>query len=236
MRLNASSILGAGIRPPRALERQALALHLLVSRRPGVFAVADVLLVVGGFLNVVTGDGTGRDLWTGLIMFTTLVLGIPVMSDVIALERRSGSLDLALSSPGAATVFERRLAPALVLMVGQSWLLLVAAWLGGGRQFAIVPPLVQCVLIALLLGATTLFWAVRVKTAGAVALATAATVLMLSKWTLRPPISEELLPGIFLPPWKELRDWSVAAIVILGAAVVLYLHARRRLARPELMT
>ncbi|HNJ78742.1 MAG TPA: hypothetical protein PKX56_05255, partial [Marmoricola sp.] len=44
------------------------------------------------------------------------LIGAPVLSDVVDLERRAGSLDLALSSPGADLYFERRLLAFLSLL------------------------------------------------------------------------------------------------------------------------
>ena len=223
------------LRPPRALAHVLLSLQLLVSRRPGVFLTADILVLLTAFVSVMLGGGAPREIWTSLVVLPILLLGSPILSDVVAVERRSGSLDLALASPGGATIFERRILSGLALMLGQSWLIILLAWMANERLFALVPALTQGLLLCLLLGSATLFWAVRLRTPGAVMLGTVGTFVVLGKWALKPPMPEVLLPGSFFLPWRESLAWLAASAVLLGASAVLYLHARRRLDRPELL-
>lgn len=227
--------LGMSLRPPRALTHVLLSLQLLVSRRPGVFLVADLLVLSTSLVAVMFAGGEPRAIWTSLIVMPLLLLGCPILSDVVAAERRSGSLDLALASPGAATLFERRILSGLALLVAQTWLIVLLTWIAAERLFALVPVLAQGLLLCLLMGSATLFWAVRLRTPAAVMLATMATFVVLGKWALTPPIAEVLLPGSFFLPWRESLAWLATSAVLLGASAILYLHARRRLSRPEIL-
>lgn len=220
---------------PGPVLRARFALALLMARRPGVFAVANVLLLFVTLVLAMAAGGEARSAWHMLVVAPLLLLGGAILSDVVAVERRSGSLDLALSSPGARHLFERRLGAGLAVLLGQSWLVILVMWFSWSRGFALVPALGQALVLVGLLGAATLFWAVRLRTPGAVMLASVGTIALLGKWSLVPPMPELAVHGILLPPLAETLDWARGCAVLAAAGVLLYLHARRRLDRPELL-
>ena len=213
--------------------RYRLAIELLLGRRPGLYLAADGLILFGALVAVLVGGGRGPDVYNGLVLLPTLLLGLPALSDVVALERRAGSLDLALSSP-APWYFERRVAAAGAFLVAQAWVLLTANWLAGGMPFPLVPPLVQSLLFVVTLGSIALFWAVRVRTPGAVAFATLVTLVALGRWTSSSPFAEEPR-GRLLPPLEDALPLAVPCVVLGLTSTVAWLHARRRLDRPETM-
>lgn len=218
-----------------ALERGRLSLALLVSRRPWLFIAADALMLLGLALSVVVGGAMPTDTYDACVIIPAFVLGIPLMSDVVAMDRRAGSLDLALSSESGGRAFERRLLAAGSLLLAQSWLVVLIAWWNSQYAFAVVPPLVHAFALVAAVAAISLFWAVRLKTAGAVAVATVGTLLLMGRWSLAGPLTDEVVYTRFLPPAALLLPRFTGSLVLLSGALIAWMHARRRLSRPELL-
>ena len=222
-----------------ALRGVRLSLELLLGRRLWLFAAIDAIVILAAFLSMLLGDGgtpTGVYFWVVLMPF--LLLGLPALSGIVEVERRSGCLDLALSSPGSVGYFVRRAAAVCAVMAVQGWVLTLADWLYEGRSFPLLPPLVHVAAMTFLLGALALFWAVRLKTAGAVWLASMLTlVAVLRPWFFRNPIPPPYFSdyGSWLAGADETLAWLEGLAVLATSAVILSLYARRRLRRPESM-
>lgn len=220
-----------------ALRSLKLSLELLLGRRLWLFAGIDALVILSAVLRALLGDGgEPAGIYNWVILMPFLVLGLPALSGIVEVERRAGCLDLALSTPGAVRYFVRRAGAVCGFMAVQGWLLAVLDWLYEGRGFPLLVVLSQIAAVALFLGALALFWAVRLKTAGAVWLASMVTLALLRSWFFRNPI-----PAYFeqFGPWLPGRDEAVpwlTSLAVLGlATTLLSLYARRRLRRPESM-
>jgi hypothetical protein len=221
-----------------ALRGVRLSLELLLGRRLWLFAGIDAVVVLGAVLGMLLGDGgEPAGIYSWVILMPFLLLGLPALSGLVAVERRAGCLDLALSVPGAVGYFVRRAAAVCGVLAVQGWVLTVADWLYEDRGFPLLAPLAQIAAVSFLLGALALFWAVRLKTAGAVWLASMATLLALRPWFFRNPIPEIYFSqfGPWLPGADEALPW-LGSLAVLGTAATLFsLYARRRLRRPESM-
>src|SRR5205085_7478208 len=98
-------------------------------------------------------------------------------------------LDLALTSPGARFYFERRVGAVIAAAVAQGWFcMIVVRLLMRSEPFPLSGPLAQTISVALFIGAVTLNWAVRVRSAGAVMFATYATAAAFAPWLFSIPI------------------------------------------------
>jgi hypothetical protein len=119
----------------------------------------------------------------------------------------------------------------------QGWLVLLLGWGLDGFSFPILPPLVQVAAASLLLGAVSLFWAVRLRTAGAVWLASTVTLCAMGKWFFFNPIPPRYGEafGRFLPGPEMALAWLGSAGVLAAGSVLFFLYAQRRLRRPELI-
>ena len=95
--------------------------------------------------------------------------------------------------------------------------------------------LVQATIVCALIACVCLFWAVRLRTAGAVSLAALVTLALLGRWLLSNPVPDpaEVASGPFFLPLEETWPWVRTNLVLAGAAVLCYLDARRRLDQPE---
>ena len=212
-----------------ALKKFRLAIALLTERRLGLYAVVDGLFFLVAF-GISFGGASSRDFYLPFFILPALFIGVSMMSDTVAVERRSGTLDLALTSPGARFYFERRVLAVAVLMVAQGWLgVAIAHWLA--EDFAYSGPYLQVVIVSLFLAAVVLNWSVHLKTTGAVMFATYATVLAFSPWFFSNPIH----PPTTMDPMTvgDYIDYAQRNLVLAVAAVIFYLYARQRLARPE---
>lgn len=221
-----------------ALRGVRLSLELLLGRRLWLFATIDAIVILAAFLALLLGDGGHpAGFYISVVLMPFLLLGVPALSGIVEVERRSGCLDLALSSPGSVGYFVRRAAAVCAVLAVQGWVLLVADWLWEGRTFPLLPPLVYVAAVTFLLGALTLFWAVRLKTAGAVWLASMVTLLVLRPWFFRNPVPPPYFSdyGSWIAGVDETLDWLEGLGVLVAAAVILSLYARRRLRRPESM-
>ena len=213
-------------------------LELLLGRRLKLFATADVIVIVWTLLAMMLDtEAEPSDVYRQVVLVPLLILGLPALAGLVEVERRAGCLDLALSAPDVERYFLRRAAAVSALMVLQGWVLILLTWLNEERWFPILSCLFQVLVVGVFLGALALFWAVRLKTAGGVWLASIATTVALHRWFFHNPVPHRHF-GVhdsLLPREQELIDW-IASVAVLGAAtVLLYFYARRRLRRPETM-
>lgn len=206
------------------LRRLGLSLELLLERRAGIYLTVDGLILFGVLVGVLVGGEPEQFYMAALL--PCLIVGVPILSDAIALERRAGSLDLALSSPGASYYFERRVLVLCVVMAVQGCLVLLLIRFAIA-PFFVLPVLVQTLVSSSVVGAAVLFWAVRLRGPGAVGSATLMTLGACGPWLLANPIHRGWMTV------DECIDWLKTNLVLGLAAVVLYLYARRRLTRPE---
>jgi len=214
------------------LTRVRLSIALLTERRLALYAWVDLLLAfVGLGLAFSSARGSSMDFYFPFFLLPVLFVAVPMLSDAVAVERRSGTLDLALTSPGAAFYFERRMLAVAALMIVQGSIGVVLAYVLG-ENFDLVTPFVQIIVVSLFTSAVVLNWSVRFKSAGAVMFATYATAGVFTPWFFSNPIWP---PTTFIRQ-RQIGDWidyGQQNLVLLTAAAVFYLYARQRLARPE---
>jgi hypothetical protein len=216
-----------------AIARMRMSLALLTERRAALFACVDAFfLLIGVNATFLGGSGSGRDFWIPSFLLPILFLGVPLMADAVAVERRSGTLDLALTSPGVRLYFERRVGAVAALMLAQGWLVLFLAT-ALTPNFPLSGPLVQVVFVVAFLTAATLNWTLRLKSAVGVVMATYATCLVFLPWLFSNPIH----PPTEMPEGRmvlgDYIDFAQQNLVLAVAAAVFYLYAQQRLARPE---
>lgn len=210
------------------------AFELLLERRLWLFLLADVLLLLISFLAILSGGAKPYEVYRQAVVLPCLLIGLPAMAAVLSLERTAGSLDLALSVVSTERYFIRRLLPVGLCLLAQGWLVLAVALESTGD---LLRSLLQSLVVIAFLGATTLFWAVRLRTAGAVLVAAWGTVLLTSKWVLFDPMitttggAPERLLGVAVP----VVDWTWNMVVLVLATGILFQYARGRLKRPELL-
>ena len=163
-------------------------LRLQLGGRWVLFALADAVLVVSGWFNALV---SGRDSASAGYLFVAiapaLLLGIPALSDLVALERDAGSLDLLLSVPRAARHLQQRAFLVGAVMLLQAWIALATIWLGTDASFALLPAPAHSAAVVALVACASPFWATRLETAGAVGMATLVTAVALGPWFLDPP-------------------------------------------------
>ena len=219
---------------PPALLRIRHSVALLTERRALLFVCLDALFLFAGVLiGLNSAQGSSPDMWVPLAVLPVLIVGVPMLADSVAVERRSGTLDLALTSPGARFYFERRVLSVSALLVAQAWLAMLLTRLAMNR-FPLSGPLLQSVVVSLFIGAVTLNWAVRLRTAGAVMFATYLTAIVFAPWLFSNPIHPpESMNGPMTA--LDLWHWTQNNLVLLSSAGVFYAYARQRLMRPELI-
>jgi len=222
----------------RVMRTMRLSLELLLGRRLLLFAAIDLLIVGSALFSMLVESGDAPEaVWTGVVLPPFLLLGLPALAGIVDLERRAGCLDLALTVPAAEGYFLRRAAVVCGVLWLQGSLLMTVDWLYESAGFPLLSVLVQVAVVSLFLGAAALFWAVRLKSGGAVWLASTATVLALGRWFFFDPIPDRHFAayGALLPGLEGSLAW-LGSVGALGAAtVILFLYARRRLRRPETM-
>lgn len=207
---------------------------LLTERRVALFVILDLMFLFAGLMaGLESASASATAMWLPFFIMPALVVGVPMLADSVAVERRSGTLDLALSSPGARFYFERRVLSVCALIVAQGWLAMLLTRLFMDR-FPLSGPLLQVVSVALFIGAVTLNWAVRLRTAGAVMFATYLTSLVFAKWLFSNPVHPpESMNGAMTA--LDLVHWTQNNLVLISTAAVFYAYARQRLMRPELI-
>lgn len=231
------------------LRQSVYAVELLLERRLLLFVAADLIVVFQGLLSALLGDSRLEGLYRSMVLLPVLLLGVPAAASAVALERRAGSLDLALAVRSTERYFVRRVAPVSAFLLAQAWLLLFVAYLIvhenklfdhllSEKGFYVLPIMLHVALTALLTGAVTLFWAARLSTTGGAMMASFATLFALSKWIFASPVLAGLGPtgtwllGVVPPVLLEL-GWNLSVLAL--AAVLFFLYARERLRRPETM-
>ncbi len=218
---------------PGAWRQARYAFELLLEGRLWVLLLLDAFLLGTGLLESLVEGGRIGAMYLRLVLVPTLVIGLPAMSTVVDLERRAGSLDLALSVPSAERYFSRRLASVGGFLLLQGWLALILS--SGGWDLA--RALVQSATLVLFLMALTLFWAVRLSSGGAVLAASGLSVALLSKWLLASPGIDRSVPEAW--QWNgvspALLAWAGNVMIVALAALLLFQYARQRLQRPESM-
>lgn len=221
-----------------ALRSLRTTLDLLLGRRLRLFVVADVLVIGWTFLGMLLDAGDEpQALYRQVVLVPMLILGLPALAGLVEVERRAGCLDLALSAPAVERYFLRRALAVSFVMVVQGWLLMLVTWLREDHSFPLVSCLAQVAVVSAFLGALALFWAVRLKTAGGVWLASVATAIALQRWFFHNPVPDRHfgIHAALFPREEALLDWTVSVAVLGSATVLLYFYARRRLRRPETM-
>lgn len=216
-----------------ALARMRMSLALLTERRAALFASIDAFFLLAGVnATFLGGSGSGRDFWIPSFLLPLLVLGVPLMADAVAVERRSGTLDLALTSPGVRFYFERRVGVVALLMVVQGWLVVLLAR-ALTPNFPLSGPLAQVVFVVAFLTTATLNWTLRLKSPVGVVFATYGTCLLFLPWFFSNPIHPptEMPEGVM--QLGDYIDYAQQNLVLAVAAAVFYLYAQQRLARPE---
>ena len=215
------------------LTRARVSLALLTERRAALFLSVDGFFLFAGLVLSFSQSGSVRDFWLPLVLLPSIFLGVPIMADAVAVERRSGTLDLALTSPGARFYFERRVFAVTLLMIAQGWLAVLATRALNNTSFPLSGPLVQVVSLALFLTAATLNWSLRLKNAGAVIFATFATILAFAPWIFANPMHPPTEMPFGPMRLEDIVDYLQQNLVLVAAAAVFYLYALQRLARPE---
>jgi hypothetical protein len=220
------------------LHRARLSLELLLGRRLLLFAAVDLLVLLAAVLFMFLGDGNAPEaVWSGVVMPPFLLLGLPALSGMVDLERRAGCLDLALAAPAAEGYFLRRAGTVCSVLCLQGWLVMGLDWFYEGAKFPLLAVLLQVVAVSLFLGAAALFWAVRLKSGGAVWMASMGTALALGRWFFFNPVPDRQFAvyGVLLPGGEAALPWLGSLAVLAAATAILFLYARRRLRRPETM-
>ncbi len=221
----------AGIRESllHQLRSTAMSVDLLLERRAWKFIILDAILLLQVAIAAFMG-ASDEGFFAMAVVLPLLILGVPLLADAVALERRAGTLDLALSSPQARFYFERRVFGLCLVMVLQGWLIVFAFRLNAA--FHLWPPMIATVAVCALLGSAILFWATRLTSSGGVIFATLVTGLALWKWLSASPVFrfDDATGSITL---VELLAFARQTAVVSIAAIILYLYAARRLANPE---
>jgi hypothetical protein len=215
-----------------------LSLDLLLGRRLLLFAVLDgVVILLTAMSMLLQSEGAAGDLYRYVFLLPAVLLGLPALAGMVDLERRAGCLDLALAAPSAEAYFVRRAAAVCAVVALQGELIMGIAWLNADPKFPLLEPGLQILAASAFLGAVSLFWAVRLRTAGGVWLASAVTLAAMSPWFFFDPIPERLhvVYGRFLPGGEAALPWLRSLAVLAVGSVLFFLYARRRLRRPELM-
>ena len=211
--------------------RVRIALVLSTERRGLLYALIDAVLLVYAIEQGFNGEGRAGEFYIVLYILPLFLIAVPVMSDAVALERRAGTLDLALTSPGATFHFERRIASIALLAMLQGWITLAIPWLLI-EHFPLSGPMLQMAVVATFVAAVTLNWAVRLRSAGAAAFMTYVTCLAFAPWFFSNPIRPidvDHGPMIF----ADYLDFFRRNAVLAAGAIVFYLYARQRLAHRE---
>jgi len=215
-----------------------LSLDLLLGRRFLLFIVLDaVVILLSAMSMLLESDAAAGDLYSYVFLTPSVLLGLPALAGMVDLERRAGCLDLALAAPSAEAYFVRRAAAVCIVAAIQGELIMGIAWITSGQSFPLVETVLQILAASAFLGAVSLFWAVRLRTAGGVWLASAVTLAVMSEWFFFNPVPERLHVafGKFLPGAEASLPWLRSLSVLAVASLLFFLYARRRLRRPELM-
>ena len=215
--------------------RFQFSLSLLTERRLAMFIGLDILFVLPG---VIVSVGGGNELATAFYMpmflLPAILIAVPMLADTVAVERRSGTLDLAMTSPGANTYFERRVGAVAALLIAQGWIGVLINRIAG-EPFPVSGPLLQMVVVACFIAAAALNCSVRVRTTGAVVFATYASIVAFSPWFFSNPVHPPQYRGQGPMALPDYIAYFKTNLILAAAAVIFYLYARQRLSRPEMI-
>ncbi|HSS51046.1 MAG TPA: hypothetical protein VLX28_19060 [Thermoanaerobaculia bacterium] len=215
-----------------------LSLDLLLGRRLLLFAILDAVVILLTAMSMfLESEGAAGDIFRYVYLVPAVLLGLPALSGMVDLERRAGCLDLALAAPSAEAYFLRRVAAVCAVIAMQGELIMGISWLNADQPFPLLEPGLQVLATSAFLGAVSLFWAVRLRTAGGVWLASAVTLAVMGEWFLFDPVPDRLHAafGKFLPGAEAAFPWLRSLAVLATGSALFFLYARRRLRRPELM-
>jgi ABC-type Na+ efflux pump permease subunit len=211
--------------------RVRTSLALLTERRTGVYVVIDATVLFVAVVTGFSGSGTAHEFYPVLFFLPAFAIALPMMADCVAVERRAGTLDLVLTSPGSAHYFERHILSVALLLIAQGWLTLAIPWLLVER-FPVSGPAIQIVVVTLFLSAAALNWAVRMRSAGGAVVLTCLTCIVFAPWFFSNPIRPiDVQHGPM--SFADYLEFLRRNLILAAAAAVLYAYARRRLARPE---
>lgn len=213
------------------LTRLQFSVSLLTERRVILFVILDSLFIIVGITIAVGGDSASA-FYGPMFLVPALIIAVPMLADAVAVERRSGTLDLAMTSPGAEWYFERRIGAVCALLIAQAWAGVLVARVAG-EPFPLSGPLLQIVIVTAFLAAAALNWTVRMRTSGAVIFAIYATVIAFSPWFFSNPVRPPGYRGIGPMQLSDYIDYFKTNAILAIAAVIFYLYARQRLSRPE---
>ncbi|MEM9558376.1 MAG: efflux RND transporter periplasmic adaptor subunit [Acidobacteriota bacterium] len=217
--------IGARLRTLRQILRLQLGRHL------GAFLALDVLWLAQAIITaLLAGDRAEHWIYGFGLLGLVLVVGIPALADLVAVERRAGCLEVALTAPSGNGYFLDRVLVIGVLLVLQGEALLMATWWLAGRSFALLPAALQLAACTVLAVTVTFFWAVRTATAGAAWLVSVATLVVLGPWFFDLPIQTRADgSGPWLPGAEAALAQLPTLVVLIAAAALFFLYGRRRL-------
>lgn len=213
--------------------RLRLALAVQLGERTGLLLAADAFLLLQGTFIALIGGGEAKDFYLLTALLPLVLLGPPALADLVALERRSGSLDLTLAAGSREALFLMRTCAVFCLMWLQGSAVMIIVEATVPESSHLVASLFQLAAVSALIAGASLFWTVHLKGAGGSWLATLGTLALLGRWTLFVPV-----PARHADPasvgWLGLERGTLSALAILaGASLLLTAYALRRLQRPE---
>jgi len=215
----------------RELTRLRVSLALLTERRAALYIAIDVILLFAGLVTAFNGDGIAAVFYASLYVMPLFLVAVPMMSEAVAIERRSGTLDLALTSPGSMNYFERRIASVALLAMLQGWLTLSIPYFMV-EHFPLSGPMLQMLIVTLFVASAVLMWSVRLRSAGAVALMTYVTCAAFAPWFFSNPIRP--IDADHGPmQLADYLDYFRRNLILGAGAVIFYLYAKQRLSRSE---
>lgn len=213
--------------------RFVLGLQVQAGGRTTLLAVVDGFLLIQGVFAALLWGGRAADFYRLTALVPVVLLGPLVLSDLIAVEKRSGSLDLTLTLGSRDVTFLMRTSSIAALMWMQAGLVMAAVWLIGSVPVRLFGSLLQLAAVSGLIAATALFWSLHLRGAGATWLATVATLAALGKWTFSNPTSS-LTGGPVSSTWLgPVGGVLGTAAVEVGITLLLVAYATRRLHRAE---
>lgn len=217
-------------------------LTLTLERRVWLVLLVDAFFIfVGSLEALVEGAGMDRILDRAVFLPSVLLL-LPTLAGSVALERRAGSLDLALSAVSTERYFLRRLFSLSALFAAQGAFLIALSYMETAGSDVLtwnrytLPFLraeFQNLMLHAFLACQVLFWCTRLRTSGGVWVMSLITVgLFAGRLKVRSTWSVgfgDVVFGLSLPMLNWI--WSMAVVGL--ATTIFYLYARERLRRPE---
>lgn len=212
------------------VQQLKLSLDLALGRRWILVLIANAALLASLFFQMALGGlkaESGYDSW----VFLLIILGVPTTSDIVAVERKWGSMDMTLAAPGSDTYFYRRTGLVIGALTVEA-IALVLLLRFAVEAFPLWPVLLQGIVVSTLVGTATLFWAVRLRTSGSALVATYLTILVLWKWlSANPVFGPTTRIGILYPDF--LWEFAKRLPVLAMAAILFFAYTRRILRNPE---